>query len=57
MEIASGVEPGIGTQAQIGAEDVAVLGALVQQAHQIARQAHEESLDLQSGAQAQRSGS
>ena len=43
---------GIGAQAQVGAEDVAVAGALVQQAHEIARQAHEERLHLEAGAQA-----
>ena len=38
---------GIGPQAQIGAEHVAVAGALGEQAHEIARQAHEEGLHLE----------
>ena len=42
----------VGPQPQVGAEHVAVAGALVQQAHQLARQAHEEMLDLGAGAQA-----
>ena len=43
---------GIGPQAQIGAEHIAVAGALREQAHEIAREAHEERLHLEAGAQA-----
>ena len=43
---------GIGAQAQIGAEHVAVAGALGEQADEIAREAHEEGLHLEAGAQA-----
>jgi hypothetical protein len=39
----------IGPQAQIGAEHVAVLGALADEAHEVARQAHQEGLHLQAG--------
>ena len=42
----------VGAQAQVGAEDVAVLGALLQQPHEVAGEAHEEVLHLQAGAQA-----
>ena len=43
---------GIGPQPQIGAEHVAVAGALVEQADEIAGDAHEEGLRLEPGAQA-----
>ena len=43
---------GIGAQPQIRAEHVAVAGALVEQAHEIAGDAHEEALHLGAGAQA-----
>ena len=43
---------GIGPQPQIGAEHVAVAGALAEQAHEIAGDAHEEGLRLEAGAQA-----
>ena len=43
---------GVGPQPQVRAEHVAVAGALVQQAHEIAGDAHEEGLHLEAGAQA-----
>ena len=45
---------GIGAQAQVGAEHVAVARALLHQADQIARQAHEERERLEAVAQAAR---
>ena len=42
VEMATGVDAGIGTQAQIGAEDVAVGGALLQELHEPLREADEE---------------
>ncbi len=44
-ESAGGVEAGIGTQPQIAAEDVAVGGALLDQPHQLLREAREEPAD------------
>ena len=43
---------GVGAQAQVGAEHVAVLGALLQEAHEVARQPHQERLHLQAGTDA-----
>src|SRR5581483_6181126 len=42
---------GIGAQAQVGAEHVAVAGALAEQAHQVARDANEEGLRLEARTQ------
>ena len=43
---------GVGPEPQVGAEHVAIAGALGQQAHEIAGDAHEERLGLEAGAQA-----